>query len=238
MTKTSALPAGWWRRPRFAREEMLRQLGEADTIARCHAKRRRRQLRPQGSGMLAADPTDPQSGLSTAPDLQRAATGGADTIADGRETAFGLIPLVEAMSTINAEGCVEHGPFAIVDASGAPLAFVDGAKRSPFVVVAGKKVSVPLVILAEDGTWHRPMTPLELARLQDLPAFVDGEPLKLAGENVGAWVERIGNMVPVGTAQAIAVQMLTTLLAADVGAGLAPSGGAVWVEPHAEGARL
>lgn len=36
----------------------------ADTVARCEAKRRRRQARPQGSGMLSADPTDPRTGLS------------------------------------------------------------------------------------------------------------------------------------------------------------------------------
>jgi hypothetical protein len=120
-------------------------------------------------------------------------------------------------------GCVPPGPYAIADVSGAeplPLAFIHGAKRSPFVLVEvpakgkpGRKpgkaklrrVDVPVVIIAKDGTWHRPMTPLELARLQDLPAFVDGKP----------------------------AQMLLTLLAADVGAGLAPSGGLVWVDPHA-----
>jgi hypothetical protein len=95
-------------------------------------------------------------------------------------------------------------------------------------------VKVPLVILAADGTWHRPMTPLELARLQDLPAFVDGKPLKLFGDDVGAWVERIGNAVPVGTARAIAEQMLLTLLSSDVGAGLLVTGGKVWVLPPGE----
>ena len=79
------------------------------------------------------------------------------------------------------------------------------------------------------GAWHLGRH-LELARLQDLPAEVDGAPLKLCGDNVGAWIERVGNAVPVGAAQAIAEQMLITLLSSDVGAGLAVSGGKVWVE--------
>jgi site-specific DNA-cytosine methylase len=170
---------------------------------------------------------------------------GAYTVADGREEAqaFGFLSLDEAMGTINAEGCVEPGPWAIVDTEGDTLAFIHGAKRSPFVLIEepaktkrGKpklrRVDVPVVILV-DGLWKRPMTPLELARLQDLPAFVDGKPLKLSGENVGAWVERIGNAVPVGTAKAIAEQMLLTLLSSEIGAGMAPSGGLVWVTPEA-----
>jgi hypothetical protein len=39
-----------------------------------------------------------------------------------------------------------------------------------------------------DGTWHRPLTTLELAALQGLPALVDGKPLALAGkapQNIG-----------------------------------------------------
>lgn len=154
-----------------------------------------------------------------------------------RAGAYGVIDWKEAARTITAAGSVDNGPFAIADMrvpDVQPLAFIDGAKRPPFVMVGKKRVSVPVVILAADETWHRPMTPLELARLQDLPAFVDGQPLKLAGDNVGAWVERIGNAVPVGAAQAIAEQMLTTLLASDVGAGLAPSGGVVWVDRAAE----
>jgi site-specific DNA-cytosine methylase len=153
----------------------------------------------------------------------------------------------EAAKTINADGMIDGGPFAIVDKRdpGAPLAFIDHAKRSPFVLVEVppktarskpkiRRVEVPVVILAEDGTWHRPLTPLELARLQDLPATVDGAPLQLHGENVGEWAERIGQAVPVGTARAIGDQMLLTLLSSDVGAGLAPSGGPVWVAPGFE----
>jgi hypothetical protein len=38
-------------------------------ILACEAKRQRRQLRPQGSGMLSCDPTDPVTWRSTDPEL-------------------------------------------------------------------------------------------------------------------------------------------------------------------------
>jgi len=166
--------------------------------------------------------------------------------------AYGVIPWTEAAKTISASGSIDNGPFAIADPRAPevqPLAFISNPKRSPFILVEepaksarGKpklrRIDVPVVILAEDGTWHRPMTPLELARLMDLPAEVDGAPLKLSGNNVGAWVERIGNAVPVGAARAIAEQMLITLLSSDVGAGLLPVGGSVWVTPQLEGAQV
>jgi hypothetical protein len=66
----------------------------------------------------------------------------------------------------------------------------------------------------EDGTWHRPLTTLELAVLQGLPAFHgDGTPLVLAGQSHSAWRKRIGNAVPPPAAQAVATAMLTTLIA-------------------------
>jgi hypothetical protein len=70
------------------------------------------------------------------------------------------------------------------------------------------------VIVAEDGTWHRPLTTLELAALQGFPVRLpDGSPLVLAGRSHGRWRERIGNAVPPPAAQAIAEAMLLTLIA-------------------------
>lgn len=68
------------------------------------------------------------------------------------------------------------------------------------------------VIVAEDGTWHRPFTTLELAALQGL---VDPEsPLHLDGASHSGWRERIGNAVPPPAAAAIASVMGRTLLQA------------------------
>jgi site-specific DNA-cytosine methylase len=97
----------------------------------------------------------------------------------------------------------------------------DPKKAPPFVPV----------IIAADGTWHRPMSTLELAALQGLPVELAGKPLELAGGAVSRWRERIGNAVPVQTATAIARQMLVALTEASLGCdslGLEP----VWVNPE------
>lgn len=92
----------------------------------------------------------------------------------------------------------------------------------------------PPIILALDGTWHRPMTTLELAALQSLPVRGDdGAWLVLDGRNNGSWRERIGNAVPVDTAEAIAGTALSCLMSSDAGAvtlGFEP----VWVGPERE----
>jgi site-specific DNA-cytosine methylase len=68
------------------------------------------------------------------------------------------------------------------------------------------------IIISMDGTWHRPLTTLELAVLQGLPTHIEGQPLKLAGKSDSDWRERIGNMVPVQAAQAIGETMLRAML--------------------------
>ena len=105
-----------------------------------------------------------------------------------------------------------------------------------FRVIGGVDVdpAAAPVILAADGTWHRPLTTLELAVLQGLPAVHNGAPLTLAGTSNSAHRERIGNAVPVQAATAIAEQMLQTLLSADLGAFALSSDGGVWVEPQRE----
>ena len=70
---------------------------------------------------------------------------------------------------------------------------------------------------------------LEAASLQGLPARVGDAPLTLPGRSAALWREWIGNMVPVGTAEAIARQMLLTLALASVGAFSLSSDGGVWV---------
>lgn len=74
------------------------------------------------------------------------------------------------------------------------------------------------VIIAEDGTWHRPLTTLELAALQGFPTQMpDGQPFQLAGKSDAKWRERIGNAVPPPAAKAIGEQILTALLASQRG---------------------
>lgn len=74
-----------------------------------------------------------------------------------------------------------------------------------------------LVIRAADGTWHRPLSTLELAALQGFPTWHRGDWLKLDGESHKEWRQRIGNAVPPPAAEAIARECRKTLEAARAG---------------------
>jgi site-specific DNA-cytosine methylase len=158
---------------------------------------------------------------------------------DPRSGAYGVIGWEDAARTITGHPCIDNGPFAIADRrvpSAQPIAIVRDFKKSPFVLGSkGEEHKVPVVIVAKDGSrgprWHRPFTPTELALIQDLPATVRGEALDLHGSSMSAILERIGNAVPAGAAEAIARQMLITLAATDYAAGMLPSGGKIWVGP-------
>jgi site-specific DNA-cytosine methylase len=117
----------------------------------------------------------------------------------------------DAAKTITGSARFDNGTFAVADPRKPP-------ERLPLIVAA-------------DGTWHRPLTTLELAALQGFPTIIDGKPLVLSGSSQSAWRERIGNAVPPPTAQAIAEQMLVTLAQADLEAFTLSTSGAVWVEP-------
>jgi site-specific DNA-cytosine methylase len=67
-----------------------------------------------------------------------------------------------------------------------------------------------LVIQSPDGSWHRPMTDLELAVLQSLPAEHNGAMLAMRGPS-GKRREHIGNMLPKAVAKAIAAACRATL---------------------------
>jgi site-specific DNA-cytosine methylase len=129
----------------------------------------------------------------------------------------------EVAKTVTGNARLDTGTFAVADPR-------DNRPHWIINKLTDKPPFVP-VIVAEDGTWHRPLTTLELAALQSIPTEVDGKPLKLAGNSISGWRERIGNAVPVDTAEAIGVRMLTVLLESDTNAFMLSSGGAVWVEP-------
>jgi len=91
------------------------------------------------------------------------------------------------------------------------------------------------IIIARDGTWHRPFTTLELAALQsiyDPNDFADMEArarFELDGKSDSAWRERIGNAVPPDAAKAIASVMGQTLLLAMTGQTFSLSNDEIWV---------
>ncbi len=114
-----------------------------------------------------------------------------------RSGAYGVLNWREAASTVTGAAGVDNGRFAVADPRSAPLE--------------------PPVIRSPWDCWHRPMTTLELALLQGLPARLNGEPLELTGRSVTRKRERIGNCVPVQAAQAIGESLLLALLAASLG---------------------
>lgn len=88
-----------------------------------------------------------------------------------------------------------------------------------------------VVILSPDGTWHRPMTTLELLALQGFPLEVNGEPVSLGGNSQKEHRKRIGNAIPPPTAEAIGRAALSTL-AAVVGGYALVCMEPIWVTPQ------
>lgn len=182
--------------------------------------------------------------------------GGGLSVADRRAGALGVVDWKENAGTIAGESFPSNGAFSVADPRPACVK-VDGDDYQsgghygvvpwdqPANVVnanarhdngfhnvadprlpAGDQRLVALIIAA-DGTWHRPFTTFELAGLQSL---VDPEEaLELFGLSDSAWRERIGNAVPPEAAEAIASVMGTTLLLAWSGETFLLSSSPIWV---------
>ncbi len=169
---------------------------------------------------------------------------GAPSIADPRialgctprNGAYGVAAWDRPACTVTGSAQVDNCPAAVADPRipqsyrlltvEQALAEADRA-RTPAAGV------VPVILSPRDGTWHRPLTTLELATLQGLPVQLDGAPLSLAGRATSAWRERIGNAVPVGAGKAIGSALLQALLAAQLGTWTLGSTG-IWVRPQVE----
>ena len=130
--------------------------------------------------------------------------GGAQSVADPRigckprSGSYGVTAWDQPASTVIGAGDIHASASAVAD----PRIPADNERPNP----------VP-VIVALDGTWHRPLTTLELAALQGFPLTMpDGRPLTLAGKSDARFRERIGNAVPPPAARAIGEQMLQALM--------------------------
>ncbi|MFC6546841.1 hypothetical protein ACFQBN_09145 [Cohnella cellulosilytica] len=74
------------------------------------------------------------------------------------------------------------------------------------------------MIIAQDGTWHRPLTTYELAMLQSFPQFLpDGRPFQLEGCSDAKAREYIGNAVPRDAAEEMGNVVLLAGAEADAG---------------------
>jgi site-specific DNA-cytosine methylase len=139
-----------------------------------------------------------------------------------RNGAYGIVAWTQPSGTVTASGQHDNDEASVADPR------IPEDWRDP----PGDPVPI---IIALDGTWHRPMTTLELAVLQGLPPVLDGKPLTLSARTEANRRKHIGNAVPVGTAEAIARQMLLTLANADAGRFvLSAEGGDVWVDREHE----
>jgi len=142
-----------------------------------------------------------------------------------RAGAYGVADATRPIETVTGSAAIDNGVASIADGRelhplppGYVVMTIDEALAHATSPKARPPAGmVPVIFSPTDGTWHRPITTLELAVLQGLPATLNGEPLVLDGKSTAAWRERIGNAVPVGTARAIAEQMLRTLLAGALG---------------------
>lgn len=134
--------------------------------------------------------------------------------AENQFGAYGVVPWSEPSGAVTASGKHDNGRFSVAD------------PRLP-----GPGEHLHCCIIAENGTWHRPFTTLELAALQGLVS--PDEQLELDGTSHSGWRERIGNAVPPPAAAAIASVMGETLLLARAGETFVLCATPVWVRPIA-----
>lgn len=169
-------------------------------------------------------------------DASRAVTGGHGTSQCVADPRGGLDPNklhskyeVAAWEggAVSAAAGHDNGRWSVADPREPACCFdVEDAAIAP-CEMPGANDKLAARIVAEDGTWHRPFTTLELASLQSL---VDPEDwLELDGLSDSAWRERIGNAVPPDAAQAIAEEIGRTLLLAWTGETFQLSATPIWV---------
>lgn len=148
---------------------------------------------------------------------------GAQAIADHRlgcaprSGSYGVDGWNDTLSTVIGSGDIHAARVAVAD---------------PRIPGNDERLDPPPVIIALDGTWHRPLTTLELAALQSFPLhFADGSPIKLHGNSDGKHRERIGNAVPPDASRAMHDQILLALVQHHVGARYTLGTTPVWVVP-------
>lgn len=160
--------------------------------------------------------------------------------ADGKKKNWqqvaGVTAWTEAAPTVTSGAKIHAGAFQVADPR------ISTHPRYRIMTLAeAVALDLPLdrpppfipIIIAADGTWHRPLTTLELAVLQSFPVLFNGAPLVLAGTSHTRWREAIGNAVPPDAAEKIAEQLLRSLLLSVLGV-FTLDNNEVWVAPQKE----
>ena len=163
---------------------------------------------------------------------------GAFQVADPRQFArpprggaYKVLRWDQAAGTVTGALSIDNGPAAVADPRGM---FVAGTAED-IAAAEAKPGAAPTfvpVIIAADGTWHRPLTTYELLALQGFPLVdAEGRPIVLDGTSHTRWRMAIGNAVPPPAAEAVGEQLLLALLRSDLGL-FALSAAPVWVTPY------
>ncbi len=156
---------------------------------------------PSSGGMSVADPRPSWSKTEDGP----WAGGG----------HYGVVPWTLPAGAVVGNARHDNGRWSVAD------------RRMP---EAREQLDPAPVIVALDGTWHRPFTTLELAALQGLVDFATEGALELNAQGgASGQRERIGNAVPRYTAEAIGNVMAHTLLLETLGTTFALSSTPIWV---------
>lgn len=209
------------------------------------------QARPRNGRFSVADPrwgggrlgvTDWDASASTVTGEAYPSTG-PNSVADPRfadgkkknwQRVAGVTAWTESAPTVTSGAKIHAGAFQVADPR------IAQQPRYRIMTLAEALVlDLPLdrpppfipVIVAADGTWHRPLTTLELAVLQSFPAILNGAPLVLDGTSHTRWREAIGNAVPPDAAEKIAEQLARSLLLSVLGAFVLDNND-VWVAPQ------
>ncbi|MFU1927630.1 DNA cytosine methyltransferase [Bordetella hinzii] len=137
---------------------------------------------------------------------------------------YGVAAWDQHVGAVSASACHDNGAWSVADPRQLPAANDKLVCR----------------IIAEDGTWHRPFTTLELAALQSLydpddyaEAEQQGAPFQMEGSSDSAHRERIGNAVPRKAAKAMAEEIGRAILLARAGESFQLSSTPIWVRPIA-----
>lgn len=135
---------------------------------------------------------------------------------------YGVAAWDKHIGAVSASACHDNGSWSVADPRALPAANDKLVCR----------------IMAEDGTWHRPFTTLELAALQSLydpddyaEAEEQGGHFLMDGTSDSAHRERIGNAVPKKAATAMAEEIGRAILLSRAGESFQLSAAPIWVRP-------
>lgn len=138
---------------------------------------------------------------------------GSKRIGGAYETAghYGVLRWQDPSPAVTGSACHDNGAHSVADV------------RMP----DPKDKCAPLII-ALDGTWHRPLTTCELAALQGFPVLEAGFAMEGTDSQIR---EHVGNGVPREAGEAIGSTMLSTLLMHAAGDTFRLSADPIWVVP-------